>query len=228
MVIKIFLLKMKKIGLLCLALVLALGALGVGYAHWTDTVYINQIVETGSVKVGVYGVATDPVEYEEKDVCQVTVNHDTYKFDKEIEPGDLHMGSLIGPGIYSFYESVTVNITNYYPGLTILEDFYIGNAGSIPVKLNVNMAVVDPDGVYDYLRLSWRVDYNGQTIGSGVGNNATAEFPEIIALVEGMQLHECDVVTLWMDKTLLQEAPQDVSASFMMIVGAVPWNLYVY
>ena len=40
---------MKKIGLLSLALVLALGSLGVGYAAWTDTIYIDGSVSTGSV-----------------------------------------------------------------------------------------------------------------------------------------------------------------------------------
>ena len=40
---------MKKIGLLCLALVLALGALGVGYASWTDTITISGTNSTISV-----------------------------------------------------------------------------------------------------------------------------------------------------------------------------------
>lgn len=43
--------KIKKIGLLCLALVLAMGALGVGFAMWSDTIYIKGIVQTGTVDV---------------------------------------------------------------------------------------------------------------------------------------------------------------------------------
>jgi len=42
---------MKKIGLLCLALVLALGALGVGYALWWDEVTIEGTVQTGTVSI---------------------------------------------------------------------------------------------------------------------------------------------------------------------------------
>lgn len=42
---------MKKIGLICLALVFALGALGVGYAMWTDTITIDGTVKTGSVNI---------------------------------------------------------------------------------------------------------------------------------------------------------------------------------
>lgn len=40
---------MKKIGLICLALVLALGALGIGYAQWTETLTINGTVDTGEL-----------------------------------------------------------------------------------------------------------------------------------------------------------------------------------
>ncbi|GAI88098.1 unnamed protein product, partial [marine sediment metagenome] len=38
---------MKKLGLLCLTLVLALGTLGVGYAMWSDTLTITGDVNTG-------------------------------------------------------------------------------------------------------------------------------------------------------------------------------------
>lgn len=42
---------MKKLVLICLALVIALGGLGVAYAMWSDTVTINTTVQTGSVNV---------------------------------------------------------------------------------------------------------------------------------------------------------------------------------
>lgn len=41
-----------KIGILCLALVLAVGSLGIGYAAWSDTVTIDGTVTTGSWEVG--------------------------------------------------------------------------------------------------------------------------------------------------------------------------------
>jgi hypothetical protein len=42
---------MKKIGLICLTLVFALGAMGVGYAMWTDTIEIEGQVNTGTVDI---------------------------------------------------------------------------------------------------------------------------------------------------------------------------------
>ena len=51
---------MKKIGLLALAIVLALGALGIGYAAWTDTITINGTVNTGTVDINaIYFSGTD-------------------------------------------------------------------------------------------------------------------------------------------------------------------------
>ena len=40
---------MKKIALICVALVLALGGLGVGYAAWSDTLYVDTNITTGEV-----------------------------------------------------------------------------------------------------------------------------------------------------------------------------------
>ena len=49
---------MKKIGskalLLSMALVVALGGLGVGYAHWQGTLDVGGTVDTGTINVGWY------------------------------------------------------------------------------------------------------------------------------------------------------------------------------
>jgi predicted ribosomally synthesized peptide with SipW-like signal peptide len=46
---------MRKIGFIILALVLALGSIGIGYAAWTDTVTLEGTVKTGSVDINVVG-----------------------------------------------------------------------------------------------------------------------------------------------------------------------------
>jgi hypothetical protein len=227
---------MKKIGLLALALVLALGAVGVGYAHWLDTVYINQTVETGDVKVGVFGVADKLGD--EKNVVGLNVTHANLKWPKEIRavPGGTLTLPAPLPGPYDFYESVTVDITNYYPSVSVREDFYIGNAGSIPVHLWVTLTVNDPDGVYDHLTISWvkyliKADGTITAEASGIGKATVggspdgAELGAIRDALEGQQLHQCDTVLLWVDKHLQQEAPQNSEpAKFTLKVEGIQYN----
>ena len=218
---------MKRIGLLCLALVLALGALGAAYAAWTDTVVMQQTVNTGSLEVGIFAVAQK--QGDAKNVTTVDVTNETYKFDKEVNP--VPGGTLFGAGTYSFYESATIAIGNFYPSFWIVEDFVIGVGGTVPVRLQVTPTIVDPDGVYAHMDLSWRI----YKISGGVselllsGNGkANTQFDVIVGRLEGLQLHGCDVLLIWFDKYLQQEAPQgSKTASLTLSVEAIQYNKYV-
>jgi hypothetical protein len=236
---------MKKIGLLCLALVLALGALGVGFAHWSQTITIDQTVTTGEVEVGVFGVATDPAEVEGKDICTVTVtngyisagvggpvtpgNNGAIKFRKDLPDGSI-ASALYPAGTYDFFESTTIAIDSYYPSLTILEDFVITNGGTIPVKLQVNLTVNDPDGVYDHLDLSavrvWKESGGTWTELYASSGKANVELPKLEVALEGIQLEGCETILIWLDKHLQQEAPQGKSASMTLTVTGMQWNMY--
>jgi len=216
---------MKKIGLICLALVLALGVLGVGFAHWSQEVVIEQEVTTGEVLVGVFGWQ---VHYEDKDACNVTVTHGEYKFSKLIDP--FPPGAIIpGVGVYPYYESAKITIDNLYPSLWIVEDFFIANAGTIPVKLQVTLNVTDPDGVYKHLDLRWKKYVFSDGVwtlhAEGMGK-ADVELPKLVAALEGEQLEPCETIFLWFDKHLQQEAPQGKTASLELKVNGIQWNMY--
>jgi len=100
---------MKKIGLLCLALVLALGAVGVGHALWSETLYIEGTVETG--ELALEWSQGDPYDDEtpEKDVSSA-----------ECE--------IVGDTIYIY-------IYNAYPCITYHIPIDIHNVGTIPAHL---------------------------------------------------------------------------------------------
>jgi hypothetical protein len=72
---------MKKIGLLVLALVLALGTMGVGFALWSDVLYINGTVDTGRISAYWTCWAAWDSETAEKDYssvsCSVTTTDET-------------------------------------------------------------------------------------------------------------------------------------------------------
>jgi len=142
---------MRKFGVLCLALVLALGALGVGYAHWFDTVDITQTVETGKVCIGFSKQNTDEPfgEVEGKDVGSISC--------RLIEP-------IKGYVLYAgeptpVYSAIQVTMTNAYPCYRTAVFADVANCGNIPVKINehtFSMVEVDESGeVIAELVLVW-------------------------------------------------------------------------
>ncbi|MBA7607285.1 hypothetical protein ES703_14444 [subsurface metagenome] len=155
---------MKKIALLCLALILALGGLGVGYAAWTDTVTIDGTVATGEVCIEFvscdltdeapygggggppYGKPVNPggdyPTVHPDDTCYdgFEYNPDLKKNFWPIEP-QKNVGwgeQLIGndPNLSGDNDLLEVWLYNTYPSYFNRLTFYVYNCGSIPVKIN--------------------------------------------------------------------------------------------
>ena len=138
---------MKKIGLLALALVLALGSLGIGYAHWTETLQIKGDVNTGWIDVNFMSQydndqpgmidPTGPGEWDftgqvpvwngarlndpPKDVADTTSTYSTY---------DLQQRPANPTGNFA-----EVIITNGYPSYWGSVAWDLENQGTIPVEL---------------------------------------------------------------------------------------------
>jgi len=206
---------MKRIGMICLAMVLALGALGVAYAPWTDEVEITQTVQTGFLEAGIRGEAD--IEGDTKEIADAEVTHGDFRFQKDGE---------------NFYASVTVDITDLFPCVTVTETFWIGvPEGSIPVKLMITASSiwVDPADPYlfDYLEIDWTITgtHNGgedlePIIGTG------SDFGGALA---GLQLHGCDVIELEVVKKLEQDDDaQGLSGGFAVTVTAIQYNEYPF
>jgi predicted ribosomally synthesized peptide with SipW-like signal peptide len=99
---------MKKTGLLVLALVLALGALGIGYAAWSQTLTVNGNVSTGTYIVKVSAPSASPTD-NTKTAWLSTANAGDASFD--------------------------VTVHNGYPGFTGTVSFDITSTGTVPAKL---------------------------------------------------------------------------------------------
>ena len=98
---------MKRIGLLCLALVLALGALGVSGALWSDDLYIDGYVETGDIDA----------------VWSLEGCYDSEAADKDVSWVDAY---IIGDTLY-------VDIYNAYPCIIYTVMWDIHCTGSVPI-----------------------------------------------------------------------------------------------
>jgi hypothetical protein len=216
---------MKKIGLLCLALVLALGTLGIGYAHWTDTIYINGQVTTGELcwkfascslldhyqpinYGGDYPTATPDYTSNPGFTYEPEVGY-FWELDKNVAWGTQNI-SADG-------KTLKVTLNNAYPCYFNVLSFYVLNCGTIPLKVdhvvingqNYTAGVpyvqydFNGDGQYDF-EIQWGDNW-GEQIDPG------GRSPEF---------------SFWMH--VLQPAPQSQldTLTFNITLVAVQWNGY--
>ena len=127
----------KAIGMFA-ALMLALGMSGLAYAHWSQTIFIEGSVETGTVSVGWLSVYSEDSDDYDKDIGEVEVRLEDQK--------GMH-------GTDPIYGKVVIDLTTVYPCYEAYIDVSIANGGSIPVNL-VDCDIVpvsDPDGLVDFI-----------------------------------------------------------------------------
>lgn len=207
---------MKRIGLLALALVLALGALGVGYAMWSDEVVVEGTVDTGTVRIGIVkAVATLD---QTKDVATVDIT-----FEDPLGPWDCPIPREAQD--YA-YDRVVVTIDDAFPCLWVDIEFYVGNVGTIPIHI-VGLEMSDPTGE---LTVVWVVppggagDPNGyfyRTGGDPVEDRVITFW--IINQNIGAQLHGCDPKKADLILHVEQPAEQDHEYRFEFKVIAQQW-----
>lgn len=221
---------MKKIGLICMALVLALGTLGVGYAMWTDTVNITGNVNTGSVDIVVESLSHTYV-------YKVVDDIDGGPFDGKVD-GDI----IFSPCPLALEQDVPVDSTNdlllvssavtteptsqnivmtfdkIFPTTTenISCDVVMHYVGTIPAHVTLTpivYSVTTGANLQQYLNIEWFSKPNGASVWTKIAS------PDLL------QLHNCDRVKVVINFDL----PQDntlMSASGT-ISGAIvvkQWN----
>ena len=101
---------MKKIGLICLTLVMALGMLGATFALWSDVLFLDATVETGSI--GLAWSQGDPIDDETKDFSRAECNIN---------------GNML-----------TITVFNAYPCITYTIPIDLHVTGTIPVHCTFN------------------------------------------------------------------------------------------
>ncbi len=147
-------------GILCLALVLGLGGLGVGYAHWTDTLTIGGTVTTGEwgacETAYAYGgsLATSFTEVIEKNspwgwsngpLPAGSYNFPIYAGAGGGQPAD---GTLVGWLTIDYVGATAIVTYNMYPGYTMdATHLYVGN-DKLPVNKQGKYTVAP--GQYPY------------------------------------------------------------------------------
>lgn len=203
--------KTKTAGLLALALILALGSMGIAYAHWTETLNIG-----GEVRAGLLLFEFEPA------VIHLDHGldwHSQYGMGFGVQ-GDKDVGScttqLVDVDVPpdGHYDVLEVTFSNVYPFYYEHVGFWLHNGGTIP--LIIDRAVIDG---YDLSELPCCVELDLD--GDGLfdveirwGDNF------------GVQLDPMQSANVSFDIRILQEAPQGETLSFRIEIVAVQWNEY--
>jgi hypothetical protein len=195
-----------------------MGALGVGYAHWFETVDINQSVDTGKVCIGFSKQNTsEPFgEFEDKDVGSITCEL----------VGDIK-GYVDYAGVPTpVYAGIEVLMANAYPCYQTALFADVANCGTIPVKSDITytMVRIDPDtgAVIEVLTVE------EVSPGSYVFKNAAGivVFSMDVVNLVGAQIHAGEKDVVEFDFHLKQEAEQGAIYILTIYITATQWNLY--
>jgi len=210
---------MKRVGILALALVLALGVLGVGYAMWDETLAVEGIVHTGEVSAvwteafsNDDGLVSNPAKDADDgglDPRDYWVANGTPRYDK-----DAAMCIVEGSGT----QEMRVTLANAYPSYHPTVIFSIDNTGTIPVKLQAMEYSVD-DGT------TWN-SWNG-TIKITVklfGLKVVISVLHCLGVHVGDQIEPGGSAQGQLAMHIEQESEEGASGSFRVRFNLVQWN----
>lgn len=232
--------KMKmKIGAIFLVSVMALAAIGGGYAAWFDTITVEGTVNTGSV-------GWDVVDYSgtwvwknmANDQCEITHEGEIVQ-DTCILVASAYAKQTVDDAGAEVDDSVTVVFDNLFPCIDFEADFTVHYTGSVPGKINsITFRDLWPDTDDELL-----IDkFTTLEVEIGILDEATQEYvwtPLPVEDLDGYQLHYCNKIHVVMTIHLPQyydldgdgvEEPTDylmnLDGSFDLDVEVVQWNEY--
>ena len=247
-----------KIGAIFLVSVMALAAIGGGYAAWFDTITISGTVNTGNVDIVVdsyshtyvYKVPDElfPGAYE-NETCIRHLTNLPAGFNPIYPSGWIPVAHAKADQAFDaagpIDDAVVVEFNNLFPCIDFVADVVFHYVGSIPAKINFAdfISVGGDDGYQDWLEDLWNLHQAYPEYGIWVeayrcdenGNLPEEVDPEIVDL--GTQLHYCDYVLLEIHIHLPQYWPDTMeptndlmlrSGSFMGQIEVVQWNEYPY
>lgn len=157
---------MKKLGLLCLAVVLALGSLGAGFAYWQETLEIGENpVNTGNVDWGFFkAYSNDADALNDPYFSSIIGGQPIYqRHDRDVAKSTVEPSGDLDP---STVKSVTVTIENAYPGYFPVVGLKMRHsaASTIPVKCkDVEVTTTGPADKIDLWVYGWRKWDNGNS-----------------------------------------------------------------
>jgi hypothetical protein len=207
---------MRKIGLLLMVLVLSLGALGVGYAAWTDTITIDGTVNTGSVDLEVVRYSgTWVYKMPEHSILEQHGWVDEHQPPTEAIMCVAYAEASMGAN----NDIVTMTFDNLFPGETYCADFLVHYVGSVPAMVGFEgIELVDASSHW-WEKIMEQGAVSIEWLTSDVDGTPGQTIDGLI------QMHYCDYAILRICITIPQDnSYQNAWANFTGKLTAVNWN----
>ena len=217
---------MKKIGLICLAVVLAVGAIGFGYANWSQTLTITEEVNTGD-----FCMEFGPLSPTVKDDDAPPPVYPTSDPDENATRDFTSVYTPVpgknvawGTAVYdagACPQGLKVTLYDVYPWYYNHIDFWVHNCGTIPANLN-KVLVKDSAG-----NLLEEITYDGQIVTLDLDNNGIDDFQMIWGDNIGDQFDPCIQKNFSFGILILQDDDptwQDNQFTFYVELVFDQWN----
>jgi hypothetical protein len=220
---------MKKLIIISLALVLALGATGVGYAHWSQTLTINEVVETGSFCIEFTGPAymVDTYAPPDGDVLQGPPDWNAdpgflnvAQTDKNVGWGEIELTDPVD----SHYTGIRVTLHDVYPGYYNHAYYVIHNCGTIPAWLP-KIIIKDCAG-----EVVGEITADGQKKTLDLDGNGTADFQILYGnhIGRNFQYNPCERIDISFEMLVLQDNDPDWQNNTFCFSLELPFVQYNY
>ncbi len=186
-----------------------MGALGIGYAAWTDTIAINGTVNTGSLDLSL-GTLSSTYVYK-------NLQYHTMVISPTPITGLFYVASSVASLPVQPTSGHAVNMVwdNVFPDVAFECDMEFKVVGTIPVRIHL-------DKVYtlDFVNAPHLVDYY-------LTYAVTLNGVPYLGDPEGLQLHASDIVHLIVTLKIPEEASlMNQKAAGTLTITAVQWNAY--
>lgn len=207
---------MKKVALICLALILALGSLGVSYALWSDNLYINGTIETGTLC------------WEWTSTNNLDPGPPNHILDYHCNPGfegDIYWQGTKDVGYTTTTikdaKTIEMTLTNVYPCYFNSISVYGRNCGTIP--LHFEWVSFDSD-YEDPIIIDW-IDTDYAPISLDLDGDGNDDIEIKWGNHIGSQVHpgkSTGEISFWIH--VMQAAPQNETMHFTITFNAVQYN----
>jgi hypothetical protein len=199
---------MKKIALLALALVLALGTLGVAYALWWDDLYVDGQVDTGNINAYWTCYAAWDTESEQAPAG----------VDKDFSSVSCSVTDAHG----NTDDTFVITLTNAYPCIDYYVVADVHNNGSLPIHVcDFTLDTVDFPGTVDLMKVT----------SEGSGGTPPATLPVLTTWSGFEQIHPGDTAyvafKVHLTNAALEDEPNDQTADDYTFTGKLyyqQWN----